>query len=292
LTKVNRWKVDDVADLIALQKINAERWAVAHLTRGPEFVRYAKVAVNNRQRYASIVHRCGMALISWVFVAVAHYRESGQDFTTNLGQGDPLNKKTVHVPAGRGPFRGPEAFEDGAVDALVDCAPFASRNSDWSIGGMLTYLERYNGLAYANAGMASPYIWSGTNQYQIGKIVVDHGPIMPVVDKQLGCAGLILAMMQLDPTIVFDQESPPVVDVFPPLVLVEDVYDAVWLQTSLNKLGATPPLVVDGIIGSATRTAVRAFQKANKLYVDGVAGSETIPAIKRALTAFARLVRT
>ena len=269
-------------NLIRLQELNGQRWAAAKLTRGPEFLRFAKVAVANKDCYVSICQRSNMADIAWVFVAVSHYRESTQDFTTNLGQGDPLNQKTRHVPAGRGPFKGPTAFEDGAVDALVSCAPYASRNKDWSIGGILTYLERYNGLAYAGAERPSPYIWSGTNQYQIGKVIVDHGPIMPVVDKQLGCAGLIMSMMKLDPMIEFPDVTGWVVDI--PLVPVEGVYDAVWLQYSLNKLGATPPLKVDGIVGAATRTAVKAFQKANGLKIDGVAGTvETIPAIKRLL---------
>lgn len=189
-----------MTDLIALKAANARRWTNAKLTRGPEFARPARIAVANKDRYLDIASRTG---VHWCFVAVSHYRESSQDFTKNLGQGDPLDHETVHVPAGRGPFLGPKAFEDAAVDALVNCSPFAARNKDWSIAGMLTLLERYNGLAYASAGVPSPYIWSGTDQYRVGKVTRDHGPIEPVVDKQLGCAGLIMAMMALDPTITF-----------------------------------------------------------------------------------------
>ena len=270
-----------MADLALLRARNAARWANAKLTRGPEFVKFAKKAVANKARYQDIEARTG---VHWVFVAVTHYRESTQDFTKNLGQGDPLNKKTVRVPAWRGPFFGPKAFEDAAVDALTNCAPYAARNKDWSIAGMLTYLERYNGLAYANAGRPSPYIWSGTDQYKIGKVLRDHGPIEPVVDKQLGCAGLILAIMALDSSVTFDvtPKAPPKV-----IKLPEPVEgDAAWLQASLNALGATPQLKVDGIYAGATRTAVRAFQKSKGLKVDGKAGTkETIPAIKKALSA-------
>ena len=74
--------------------------------------------------------------------------------------------------------------------STLNCAPYAARDTDWSIARMLSLLEQYNGLSYANAGRPSPYIWSGTDQYSIGKVVVDHGPIEPIVDKQLGCAGL------------------------------------------------------------------------------------------------------
>ncbi len=265
-----------MANLVALKAKNAERWRNAKLTRGPEFERPAKIAVDHKAIYMDIQERTG---VPWVFVAVTHYRESNQNFSTNLGQGDPLNRKTVHVPAGRGPFTGPNAFTDAAVDALVNCAPHAARNTDWSIAGLLTTDESYNGLAYANAGVPSPYIWSGTNQYVRGKVMVDHGPIEPVVDKQLGCAGLILAIMELDPTVTFD--TPP--DAAP--TPAEPVYDAEWVQSSLNKLGAHPALTVDGISGPATRTAVRAFQASKGLTVDGIVGPLTIDALKQALTA-------
>jgi lysozyme family protein len=257
-------------DLVALKALNIQRWNDAKLTRGPEFVAPATKAVANKSRYQSIETRTG---VNWLFIAVSHYRESSQNFSRSLAQGDPWNKVSIHVPAGRGPFT---SFEDAAVDALVDCAPHASRNTDWSIGGMLTLLERFNGLAYANAGRPSPYVWSGTDQYTIGKIVVDHGPIEPIVDKQLGCAGLIMAMMKLDATITVD--TAPVADAGP-------VLDATFLQTSLNKLGATPPLVVDGIFGAATRTAVRAFQKTKGLTANGVVAMSTMKAIQDALAA-------
>ena len=264
-----------MTDLAALKASNEQRWANAKLTRAraPEFKAPAQKAVTNKARYQSIEARTG---VSWIFIAVSHYRESTQNFSRSLAQGDPWNKVSTHVPAGRGPFA---SFEDAAVDALVNCAPHAARNTDWSIGGMLTLLERYNGLSYANANRPSPYIWSGTDQYKIGKVLVDHGPIEEVVDKQLGCAGLIIAMMGLDPSIKFDGSSASA-------GAPGQTLDATWLQTSLNTLGATPPLVVDGIFGAATRTAVRAFQKSKDgLTANGVANAHTVAAIKAALTA-------
>ena len=79
--------------------------------------------------------------------AVVHERESSQNWNGSLAQGDPWNLVSTHVPAGRGPFK---SWEDAAVDALVNCHPFAARNMDWSIGGTLTMLEQYNGLGYSN----------------------------------------------------------------------------------------------------------------------------------------------
>jgi lysozyme family protein len=264
-----------MTDLAALKASNERRWANAKLTpsRAPEFKAPARKAVANKARYQSIEARTG---VSWLFIAVSHYREASQNFKRSLAQGDPWNKVSVHVPAGRGPFA---SFEDAAVDALVNCAPHAARNTDWSIGGMLTLLERYNGLAYANANRPSPYIWSGTDQYEIGKVVVDHGPIEEIVDKQLGCAGLIIAMMGLDASITFNGAPSQA-------AARGEILDAKWLQTSLNTLGATPPLVVDGIFGAATRTALRAFQKSKDgLTANGVANANTVAAIKKAVTA-------
>jgi lysozyme family protein len=293
-----------MTDLVALQKANDQRWHDAHITRGTAFNAAAAKAFKNKSRYVDVVRRCralgsNMPDEAWVFIAVVHNRESSMDFTTHLGQGDPLNKKTTHVPEGRGPFFGPDAFEQGAVDALVYCAPRAAvANKDWSVSGMLTYAERYNGLAYANVhtaqypnGAPSPYIWAGTNEYVSGKVLVDHGPVVwSTVDPQLGCAGLLLAIDALDDGVNFGalpripsvplQPSLPA----PDLVPVNGVFDAVWLQTSLNNLGATPRLSVDGINGAGTRTAVRAFQDSHGLIVDGIVGPATIAAIKAALT--------
>ena len=119
-----------MTDLVALKALNERRWANAKLTRAraPEFKAPAQKAVANKARYQAIEARTG---VSWIFIAVSHYRESTQNFSKSLAQGDPWNKVSTHVPAGRGPFA---SFEDAAVDALVKCAPHGARNKDWSIG--------------------------------------------------------------------------------------------------------------------------------------------------------------
>lgn len=185
-----------------LRILNAERWKVAKLTRGPEFAPVAKRLVAAKARYRAVE---ALTLVPWVFIAVTHEREASQSWSKSLAQGDPWNKVSTHVPVNRGPF---VSWEAAAIDALTNCSPYTARNKDWSIGGLLTLLEEYNGLAYAFAGRPSPYIWSGTDQYKIGKVTHDHGPIEPVVDAQLGCAGLILAMRALDPSIVFSDDAP------------------------------------------------------------------------------------
>src|SRR5262249_47251576 len=137
--------------------------------------------------------------VPWWVIAVIHERESGQKWDRSIAQGDPWNKKSVNVPRGRGPFK---SWHDAGYDALVNCPPYASRWKDWSIGGALTLLELYNGLGYENHHVASPYLWSGTDQYDHGKYLSDGKYNASAVDKQLGCALLIKRMMELDQTIL------------------------------------------------------------------------------------------
>jgi lysozyme family protein len=146
-----------MTNLNALTAANAQRWARARLMRSFTSVARRLVAANAKTRYQVVSAKTG---VPWPVIAVIHERECSQDWAGSLAQGDPWNRVSVHVPAGRGPFR---SWEEAAIDALVNCAPYAARNKDWSIGRTLTMLEQYNGLGYAARGRPSPYIWSGTD---------------------------------------------------------------------------------------------------------------------------------
>ena len=186
-----------MTDFNALTAANARRWVNARPTRNFTAVAKHLVAPNAKARYQAVSAKTG---VPWPIIAVIHERECSQDWAGSLAQGDPWNKASVHVPAGRGPFA---SWEEAAVDALVNCSPHAARNKDWSIGAALTKLEEYNGLGYAARGRPSPYIWSGTDQYRSGKYVRDGFYDPNAVDSQLGCAGLLMAMKALDPGINF-----------------------------------------------------------------------------------------
>lgn len=184
---------------VALKAANEQRWASAKVLKSATFTRIARHLVdpNSKRRYLTVSAKTG---VPWAFIAVIHERECSQDWTGSLAQGDRWNRVSVHVPAGRGPFR---SWEEAAVDALANCAPYAAINKDWSIGGTLTKLEEYNGLGYASRGVPSPYLWAGTDQYRSGKYIRDGLYDPNAVDSQLGCAGLLLAMIALDPSISF-----------------------------------------------------------------------------------------
>jgi len=149
--------------------------------------------------------------VPWWVIAVIAEREYGgpPHWDRQLGQGDPLNKKSTHVPKGRGPFLsqpddvtpGHDAWTRCAVDALVNCDPFAAKNADWSVGGVLTLLESFNGMGYAMRNVPSAYVWSGTDQYISGKFVKDHVYRKNVVDIQEGCAPILVAMAAIDPSV-------------------------------------------------------------------------------------------
>ncbi|MBR0780467.1 hypothetical protein [Bradyrhizobium iriomotense] len=186
-----------MVDLNALTQANASRWSKAKLTRKAEAGSIAARLYKAKARYQAVEAQTG---VPWPAIAVIHERESSQDWRASLAQGDPWNRVSVHVPAGRGPFA---SWETAAIDALVKCPPFLARHKDWSIASALTALETYNGIGYAARGVSSPYLWAGTNQYRAGKYVRDGVYDPSKVDPQLGCAALMIALMELDPEIGF-----------------------------------------------------------------------------------------
>lgn len=195
-----------MVDVVKLKAANARRWASAKLTRGPEFIPVARRLIASKARFQAMETRTG---VPWYVIAVIKEREAGADpqWLKSIAQGQPWSRRSTIVPIGRGPFK---SWEEAAYDALVNCAPYAAKNKDWSIGGILTLLEGYNGFGYAARGLPSPYVWSGTDQYKSGKFVADHEFNPNVVDAQLGCAGLILAMQAIDSSIKFETPKPAV----------------------------------------------------------------------------------
>lgn len=188
-----------MTNLATLKQANQVRWEKAQITISLAHTInvVAQRLVASKARYQTVETS---TKVPWGFIAVVHERESSQSWLASLAQGDPWNRISIHVPRGRGPFK---SWEDAAIDALVNCAPFAARNTDWTPGGSLTMLEEYNGLGYAAHGLPSPYVWASTDQYSHGKYIADGHFDPNAVDHQLGCAALLKAMIALDPTIQF-----------------------------------------------------------------------------------------
>lgn len=150
----------------------------------------ARRILANKARYQAIEKQTG---VPWQWIGVAHYRESNLDFTKNLHNGEPLNRVTRLVPAGRGPFT---SFEHSAVDAL-GIKGWLNR-TNWSLGTQIERLEMYNGLGYRNKAGGNPYLWGGTNHYVRGKYVRDGVYSATFVDPQVGCVPILKRIDDLD----------------------------------------------------------------------------------------------
>ncbi|MGV1352775.1 hypothetical protein, partial [Klebsiella pneumoniae] len=173
-----------MANITALTAANAKRWVQAKIK--PDWAATFRAvgrrltAAAAKAQYMAAAAKTG---VPWFVIAVIHELEASQRWDASIAQGDPWSRVSTHVPKGRGPF---PSWLAAAVDALVNCAPYAARWKDWSPAGILTLLEHYNGLGYANRGAPSPYLWSGTDQYVRGKYVADGKYDPNAISKQAG----------------------------------------------------------------------------------------------------------
>lgn len=130
---------------------------------------------------------------------VIDMREESFSHKSYLGNGDPLSRKTTHVPKNRGPFAEPGAWYKGAIDAFnISGWSRLPAGGHWDIVTLLIKLEAYNGLGYAHMGLRSPYVWAGTNMQQHGKYTADGHFDANAWDGQLGCAAVLLALKQFN----------------------------------------------------------------------------------------------
>lgn len=167
--------------------------------------RYARFALDpkNREVYAQIEEA---TRVPWYWSAAVHRRESDSDFNTYMGNGQPLSRVTTIVPKGRGPFTGPNAFINGAIDAykidgLTKVIP------PWPVEKLCYWAEVFNGAGYWNKGLPSPYIWAGSTVQVRGKYV-DDGRFDPNAwDTQPGVASILWMIGYLDPSIQYTRET-------------------------------------------------------------------------------------
>jgi len=147
---------------------------------------FRKRILDNKRRYY-IVEDCSG--VPWWVIACIHMREASCRFDRILHNGEKIlgtGKKTSLVPKDRGPF---VMWEEAAIDALT-ITPMPDR---WTIEETLMFFEKYNGLGYLkyHAKVLSPYLWSCTNHYVMGKYASDGKFVGGLVDQQLGVAALM-----------------------------------------------------------------------------------------------------
>lgn len=158
--------------------------------------RFCRRALEEKRAYKDIERATG---VPWAMLAALHLREGSQDFSTYLGNGQPLNRRTTQVPKKRGPFK---TFFDGAVDAIK--VEKWGDVRDWRLEKMFYYIISFNGWGY---GWQSPYLWAGTNAQKRGKYVGDKKFKSLVWDTQPGCAAFIKTLAGMDPTIMLTRED-------------------------------------------------------------------------------------
>ena len=223
-------------------------------------------------------------------------RESDCNPRCGIGQGDPYNAVSVHVPRGEGPFASKAAADKfylhyDHIDVLAPGVPA------WSLPYAVYAWEEWNGWGPRNHGRLSGYPWSCTDAYDtpaygghgLGGKYVEDGVWDPnKLDPQPGAVALYLELVRRHPSLAISGmpalvsvAAPSIVTLPPPV----GVHDAAALQTALNKLGASPQLDVDGNFGRMTKRAVMAFQAKGGLAVDGLAGPATWAAIDAKLAA-------
>ena len=113
----------------------------------------------------------------------------------HLHNGDPLQARTVHVPAGRAAAGSPPfTWRQSAMDALT--MKGFHNVSDCSMPRMLYLLEKYNGFGYRMRRVPTPYLWSFSNLYEKGKFVQDGRFDPEAVSKQCGAALMLKAVTE------------------------------------------------------------------------------------------------
>lgn len=257
--------------------------ALMRVTRTADVDKAARDLLKNRTRYQAVSERTSVPL---VLIAALHMRESSGNFSTYLGNGEPLTRKTKLVPKGRGPFA---TWEDGALDAIW-FDQLDMNEVPWSMPYCCYEGEAWNGFGPRNRGKKTGYLWSGTSIYTGGKYVADGVWSATTFDKQLGIVPVMLRMIALAPDLAIpDSGAVPVPPAAVPLVPTPDGVGGGkpdegtrWVQASLNRLGFGP-LVEDDSYGRRTRAAVKAFQKSAKIDQDGLAGPITKAALRAAL---------
>jgi len=262
----------------------AELLKTARVTRATEIERTADRLIKLIPRYRDVEAATGVPA---VWLAAINERESSSNFRTYLGNGDPLNRVSVHVPAGRGPF---SSWEAGAKDALhldrMDTVKDMPEGWSWTRGCFQG--EAWNGFGPRMHGIHTGYLWAGMTPYVRGKYVADGVWDRNHVDEQLGIIPMMRALVERDASLDLAGDpwsTDPLTNYVPPPApkSQDDLDDVATLQRDLNKIMGTD-LRVDGSYGRLTRGVVMDFQKKFGLqWIDGIVGNETKSAIQQQL---------
>jgi len=160
-------------------------------SRAGEVAWHRKQLLKYRPRYEEVAARTGAP---WWFIGIVHALEASFNFVGHLHNGDPLTARTVQVPKGRPlEWNPPGDWVSSAVDA-IEYEGYAGQE-DWSTAVALYRLESYNGFGYRGRGVRTPYLWSFSNHYSVGKFVRDGKFDPATVSKQCGGAVMLKTLV-------------------------------------------------------------------------------------------------
>ena len=228
-------------------------------------------------------------------------RESDCNPRCGIGQGDPWNQRSVHMPKGEGPFASKADADKFYLHYdHVDLLPAGL--TAWTLPLACFKWEGWNGWGPRNHGRISGYPWSCTDAYDTsaygghglgGKYVADGVWDPSKLDPQPGAVALYLELVRRHPSLAIGSPiihvpvAPSIVPTQPTPLIVNDT---ATLHAALNKLlELDPPFPAnDDNYDRGTYAAVRAFQvKAGFTGndIDGISGTKTWTAIAAALKA-------
>jgi lysozyme family protein len=127
--------------------------------------------------------------VPWKIIAAAHMREASGDFSKQILNGQPWNRKTTWVPKGYGPW-------SSWIESTKTAFEIKDLPSKWTIDNTLYFAERFNGMGYRLASKASivgfsPYVWAFTQHYKGGYYVSDGKFSASAVAKGVGFAVIL-----------------------------------------------------------------------------------------------------
>jgi lysozyme family protein len=214
--------------------------------------RLARKLIRAKPRYETVASRTG---VPWFVVAALHERESGADFSSYLGNGEPLTRRTVLVPRGRGPFT---SWEDGAFDALG--LDGLDKVKEWTPARACYEIEKFNGFGYRVKATRSPYLWSFSNHYARGKFVADGLFNARVVDAQCGAIPLVKRITELDATARFPLRSAAETAAGGGIVAGGAAVTQQAMQHGASLATVVTIVLITAVIAAATFFAVRRYR--------------------------------
>lgn len=221
--------------------VYAKQWDAMKIKpeRAHEFEALARFAFVNKARYEESV----AGQVPWYMIAIIHRRESDANFKTYLGNGERLDRVTRLVPKGRGPFATfpagcRDALHIDGLDSVIDWrlekflyyfeifngagydmrglpSPYIWGGTNIQVTGKFTSDGAKVAPEEIVANPALQQAWlesvaEAVEQKQISEEEASHfeRKFSPgVMDSQPGCAPLLWAIMQLDPSIKVVRET-------------------------------------------------------------------------------------